>query len=144
MSTQNTLLVSPQVLQAIGEHAISCYPEEACGLLVGNSTANEVLEFHACENIAHSAKVYTINPKQHLVIERNAEDAGLDVLGVVHSHTHTEAYPSRTDISYASEPAAHYVLISTRETGNDDGPYELRSFRIVDGVVTEEDIQVQA
>ena len=70
MSTQTELKVSPQIVRQIGEHAISCYPEEACGLLVGNLAAGEVLEFHACENIAHSAKVYTINPKQHLVIEQ--------------------------------------------------------------------------
>jgi proteasome lid subunit RPN8/RPN11 len=61
---------------------------------------------------------------------------------VYHSHSGTEAYPSRTDVSYASEPNAHYVLVSTRESGRGDGPYELRSFRIVDGVVTEEEIDV--
>jgi hypothetical protein len=59
---------------------------------------------------------------------------------IYHSHTATEAYPSRTDVAYASEPFAHYVLVSTRETGNEDGPYEIRSYRIVDGVITEEEI----
>lgn len=59
---------------------------------------------------------------------------------VYHSHTATEAYPSRTDISYASEPDAHYVLVSTRESGS----HEFRSFRIVDGLVTEEEVQVVA
>jgi [CysO sulfur-carrier protein]-S-L-cysteine hydrolase len=57
---------------------------------------------------------------------------------IYHSHTATEAYPSRTDISYASEPEAHYVLVSTREADS----HEFRSFRIVDGVVTEEDVDV--
>jgi proteasome lid subunit RPN8/RPN11 len=57
---------------------------------------------------------------------------------IYHSHTATEAYPSRTDISYASEPNAHYVLVSTRVEGN----VEFRSFRIVDGVVTEEGVTV--
>jgi proteasome lid subunit RPN8/RPN11 len=61
---------------------------------------------------------------------------------IYHSHTATEAYPSRTDVSYASEPDAHYVLVSTRETGSDDGPYELRSYRIVDGEITEEEVRV--
>ncbi|MET0315451.1 MAG: Mov34/MPN/PAD-1 family protein, partial [Rhodococcus fascians] len=55
-----------------------------------------------------------------------------------HSHTATEAYPSRTDISFASEPDAHYVLISTR----DPVEHELRSYRIVDGVVTEENVTI--
>ena len=57
---------------------------------------------------------------------------------VYHSHTATEAYPSRTDISFASEPQAHYVLVSTRD---DDGAEEFRSYRIVDGVVTEEPVR---
>ncbi|HEX3388486.1 MAG TPA: Mov34/MPN/PAD-1 family protein, partial [Streptosporangiaceae bacterium] len=55
-----------------------------------------------------------------------------------HSHTATEAYPSRTDISYANEPGAHYVLVSTR----DPDTSEFRSFRIVDGSVTEEDVRI--
>jgi len=62
---------------------------------------------------------------------------------IYHSHTATEAYPSRTDIAYASEPDAHYVLVSTRECGNGEGPYELRSFHIVDGQVTEDVVVVE-
>jgi proteasome lid subunit RPN8/RPN11 len=59
---------------------------------------------------------------------------------IYHSHTATEAFPSRTDINLAQEPNAHYVLVSTHEFGNNDGPVEFRSYRIVDGVVTEEDV----
>jgi proteasome lid subunit RPN8/RPN11 len=135
MSTQSTLTVTAQVLQQIGEHAISCYPEEACGLLVGRSVTSEVVEFHPCENITHSAKVYTINPKQHLVIERNAEDAGFDVVGVVHSHTHTEAYPSSTDVAQAPDPGWHYMIVTLKR-----GVPEPRNFRIIDGVISETEI----
>jgi [CysO sulfur-carrier protein]-S-L-cysteine hydrolase len=63
---------------------------------------------------------------------------GEEPVVVYHSHTATEAYPSRTDISYASEPNAHYVLVSTRS----DDEVEFRSFRIVDGEVTEEPVEV--
>ena len=63
---------------------------------------------------------------------------------VYHSHTATEAYPSRTDTGLAMEPNAHYVLVSTREHGNSDGPVEFRSYRIVDGQVTEEEVSVVA
>ena len=135
MSTQSALTVTAQVLQQIGEHAISCYPEEACGLLVGRSASSEVVEFHPCENITHSAKVYTINPKQHLVIERNAEDAGFDVVGVVHSHTHTEAYPSSTDVAQAPDPGWHYMIVTLKR-----GVPEPRNFRIIDGVISETEI----
>ena len=57
---------------------------------------------------------------------------------IYHSHTATEAYPSRTDISFAGEPGAHYVLVSTREPDSE----EIRSFRIVDSVVTEEEVNI--
>ena len=67
-----------------------------------------------------------------------------EIVVVYHSHTSTEAYPSRTDISYAAEPQAHYLLVSVAETGADEGPVEVRSYRIVDGVVTEEEIEITA
>jgi proteasome lid subunit RPN8/RPN11 len=57
---------------------------------------------------------------------------------IYHSHTATEAYPSRTDVSLAAEPDAHYVLVSTRDPARD----EIRSYRIVDGVVTEEPVDI--
>ena len=101
--------------------------------MVGNIASSEVIEFHACENIAHSAKVYTINPKQHLVIERNAEDAGLEVVGVVHSHTHTEAYPSPTDVAQAPDPGWHYIIVTLMR----EAP-EVRSYRIEGETITEE------
>ena len=61
---------------------------------------------------------------------------------IYHSHTATEAYPSRTDISLAQEPGAHYVLVSTREGADQSGDVDFRSFRIVDGQVTEEEVRV--
>jgi [CysO sulfur-carrier protein]-S-L-cysteine hydrolase len=67
---------------------------------------------------------------------------GEEIVVVYHSHTATEAYPSRTDISLASEPQAHYVIVSTAESGASGGRVSVRSFRIVDGVVTEEEIHI--
>jgi proteasome lid subunit RPN8/RPN11 len=66
------------------------------------------------------------------------DDRDEEPVVIYHSHTATEAYPSRTDISYASEPNAHYVLVSTRA----DDDTEFRSYRIVDGEVTEEEVTV--
>jgi proteasome lid subunit RPN8/RPN11 len=135
-STPQPLTVPQSVLDAIGEHAISCYPEEACGLLVGVGASNTVIEFHPTENVAHSARVYTINSKQHMVIDREAEDRGLTVVGVVHSHTHTEAYPSATDVAQAPDPTWQYMIVSLRT-----GVPEPRNFRIINGVITETGIQ---
>jgi len=135
MTSEHTspLSVVASVLQQIGEHAISCYPEEACGLLVGVGATNTVHEFHSCTNIARSARVYTLDPGQHLRIERDAENRGLEVIGVMHSHTHTEAYPSATDVAQAPDPAWHYMIVTLKR-----GASEPRSFRIINEQITEE------
>jgi proteasome lid subunit RPN8/RPN11 len=77
---------------------------------------------------------------EQLRVWREMDDRDEEPVVIYHSHTATEAYPSRTDVSYASEPGAHYVLVSTRSQDAD----EFRSFRIADGVVTEEDVAVAA
>ena len=93
-------------------------------------------------NAARSPTFYEFDSGDLLRLYREMDARDEEPVVVYHSHTGTEAYPSRTDIAYASEPHAHYVVVSTRETGNEAGPYELRSFRIVDGAVTEEEVRV--
>ena len=132
MSEVRPLRIPQTVIDQIGQHVIAGYPHEACGLLVGKGSLGEVLEFHPTVNDAKSARVYTINPKQHLLIERNAEDRGLEVIGVVHSHTHTEAYPSPTDVAQAPDPTWHYMIVSLKR-----GSPEPRNFRIVGETITE-------
>jgi proteasome lid subunit RPN8/RPN11 len=95
-------------------------------------------------NAARSPTFYEFESSDLLRLYREMDANDEDPVVIYHSHTATEAHPSRTDISYASEPFAHYVLVSTRETGNDDGPYEFRSFRIVDGEVTEESVEIDS
>ena len=124
---------------SIVAHAYDGLPMEACGLLggrAGAATANASV-FYATGNDAHSAKVYTVPPKEHLHAERDAEDRGLEIIGVVHSHTHTEAYPSPTDIASAPDPSWHYVIVSLR----DEAP-TMRSYLIVNGNITEEPVVV--
>jgi proteasome lid subunit RPN8/RPN11 len=117
--------------------AIARYPEEACGLLVGDPTTATVERYVACENTTHSGKVYSIAPRDLMRIERTAEDDGLEIIGVMHSHTHTEAYPSPTDVGQAPDPGWHYVIVSLiREIP------ETRSYRLVDGTISEEPFAV--
>jgi proteasome lid subunit RPN8/RPN11 len=118
--------------------AVERYPYEACGLIAGPPGGDRVAHFYRCRNAAESARVYTIDPRDHLRAERDAEDRGWEILGVVHSHTHTEAYPSPTDVAQAPDPAWHYAIVSLR----DDANPSLRSYRIVDGEVTEEPVTV--
>lgn len=93
-------------------------------------------------NAARSPTFYEFDSGDLLRLYREMDDRDEEPIVIYHSHTATEAYPSRTDIAYASEPNAHYVLVSTRDCGAEEGPYEFRSFRIVDGEVTEEDVEI--
>ena len=93
-------------------------------------------------NAAGSPTFYEFDSTELLALYKEMDARDEEPVVIYHSHTATEAYPSRTDIGLASEPDAHYVLVSTREHGNNEGPVEFRSYRIVDGEVTEEEVSV--
>jgi proteasome lid subunit RPN8/RPN11 len=93
-------------------------------------------------NAAGSPTFYEFDSTDLFQLYKEMDQNDEEPVVVYHSHTATEAYPSRTDIGLAAEPNAHYVLVSTREHGNSPGPVELRSYRIIDGEVTEEDVSV--
>lgn len=117
--------------------AIRGLPDEACGLFAGDPATGRVDVFYPCRNAAESAVLYTIDPKDHLRADRDAEDRGLELIGVMHSHTHTDAYPSPTDVEQAFDPGWHYLIVSLRQTDP-----VLRSYRIVDGEIEEEPVSV--
>jgi proteasome lid subunit RPN8/RPN11 len=117
-------------------HCLTGLPEEACGLLGGDLATGEAVTCYPTRNLARSATLYTVDPKEYLRADRDAEAAGYSIIGVFHSHTHTEAYPSPTDVSQAPDPSWHYVLVSLR-----DIEPVVRSYRIVDGVIAEEPIR---
>jgi proteasome lid subunit RPN8/RPN11 len=123
-------------------HARRDHPDEACGVIAGPAGSDSPERFIPMVNAARSPTFYEFSPTDLLALYRELDDRDEEPVVIYHSHTATEAYPSRTDIALAGEPEAHYVLISTRETGNVDGPYELRSFRIREGDVTEEPITI--
>ena len=136
------LKISAELVNAMVAHARQDHPDEACGIIAGPAGSDRPERFVPMINAARSPTFYEFDSADLLKLYRDLDARDEDPVVIYHSHTATEAYPSRTDISYASEPFAHYVLVSTRETGTDDGPYELRSYRIVDGVVTEEEIEI--
>ena len=122
-------------------HCLDGYPLEACGLLggvVGEPGNAEALEVYRSDNVAASARVYEVNPRTLLRADRAVEDAGGQVVGVYHSHTHTEARPSPTDISQAPDPDWHYVLVSLRDVHP-----SVRSWRIRAGKIEEEPVVLQ-
>jgi proteasome lid subunit RPN8/RPN11 len=123
-------------MEMIG-HCLSGLPDEACGLLVGTYGEDEASDIFVTKNAAASAMVYEIDPKEMLAVDRRAQALGADIMGVFHSHTHTDAYPSPTDVAQALDPGWHYVLVSLR-----DIQPVVRSYTIVDGVITEEPVIV--
>jgi proteasome lid subunit RPN8/RPN11 len=131
------LVVSRQAFDELVALAYDTYPEEACGLIAGAPGGDTALAFYPCRNAAASARVYTIDPKDHLRAERDADDREWEIIGVVHSHTHTEPYPSPTDVAQAPDPAWHYVIVGLKR----DVP-EVRSYRIVDGEIAEEAVRI--
>jgi proteasome lid subunit RPN8/RPN11 len=118
-------------------HCLAGLPDEACGLLGGRPQSGDVEKCYPTRNAAESARLYTVEPGDHLQADMDAERSGLEIVGVFHSHTHTDAYPSPTDIQQAPDPNWHYVLVSLRQAHP-----VVRSYRIVDGEVTEESVVV--
>jgi proteasome lid subunit RPN8/RPN11 len=119
-------------------HARKDHPDEACGVLAGPAGSDRPERFIPMENAERSPTFYRFDSAEQLRVWREMDDRDEEPIVIYHSHTATEAYPSRTDISYASEPDAHYVLVSTR----DEADTEFRSYRILEGVVSEEPVTV--
>nr|WP_258949196.1 M67 family metallopeptidase [Lentzea californiensis] len=135
---EHVLVIRRDLVDAMVAHARRDHPDEACGVIAGPYGSDSPERFIEMENAERSPTFYRFDAAEQLKVWRGM-DANDEVPVVIyHSHTATEAYPSRTDISFAGEPEAHYVLVSTR----DPIEHELRSYRIVDGVVTEEPVKI--
>jgi [CysO sulfur-carrier protein]-S-L-cysteine hydrolase len=132
------LTISPALREKIVAHARADHPDEACGVIAGPVGSGRPERFIPMLNAERSPTFYRFDSLEQLRVWREMDDRDEVPVVIYHSHTATEAYPSRTDISYASEPEAHYVLVSTR----DPDTVEFRSYRIVDGAVTEEEVTV--
>ena len=131
-----TLTLTNEVRQAMVDHALDGLPNEACGLFSGTAGETTVDAFHPMANAAASQEIYLFDPKEHKDVERAVDEAGRTVLGVMHSHTHTEAYPSPTDVDDASrfDPLGIWFFVIV--TLKDPDP-AVRAYRILDGEITE-------
>jgi [CysO sulfur-carrier protein]-S-L-cysteine hydrolase len=131
-------VIATATVDEIVAHARRDHPDEACGVVAGPAGSDRPERFVPMLNAARSPTFYEFDSLDLLKLYREMDERDEEPVVVYHSHTGTQAYPSRTDIAYASEPGAHYVLVSTREPDT----VEFRSYRIVDGIVTEEDVRV--
>jgi len=134
------LRIDQAFCDAIIAHARRDHPDEACGVVAGPEGTDRPARFVPMLNAARSPTFYEFDSADLLQLYKEMAANDEEPVVIYHSHTATEAYPSRTDISFASEPGAHYVLVSTREPDS----IEFRSYRIVDGVVTEESVETMS
>ncbi|MBI2709162.1 MAG: M67 family metallopeptidase [Actinobacteria bacterium] len=117
-------------------HAFDGLPDEACGLLGGRLADATVETFVATRNADASSRTYSIAPDGWAAADRALDPLGLEVVGVMHSHTHTDAWPSPTDVAKADNPLLvgwHYVIVSLRHPEP-----VLRSFLLDGGNIEEE------
>lgn len=132
------LRIPAAMIDEIVAHAREDHPDEACGIIAGPAGSDTPTRLVRMANAERSPTFYRFDSGEQLRLYRQLDAADEEVIVVYHSHTGTEAYPSRTDISFAGEPQAHYLLVSTREPDSE----EIRSYRIVDGTVTEEPVEI--
>ena len=117
-------------------HAFAQAPSECCGILAGVN--DRVIKLYRTTNSEHSPYHYTIDPHELLAIYEEIQEKGWELLGIYHSHTHTEAYPSPTDIESARLPESLYLIISLI---NPDQPV-IKGFHIREGKITETELRM--
>ena len=132
------LHIDAKYAQEMVAHALEDDPNECCGILAGKDGRTERL--YRMVNAEASPYRYRMDPKELLRVYREIDDLGWDIVAIYHSHTHSEAYPSATDIRLATWPEARYILVSLL---NKEAP-PIRAFCIEDGTVTEEEVEVGA
>lgn len=137
---ESMLTIRADLVQSIMAHARRDHPDEACGVLPGPLGSDRPIRHVEMLNAERSPTFYSFDSAEQLRVWREMDDKDEAPIVIYHSHTATEAYPSRTDVSLATDPSAHYLLVSTR----DDDVDEVRSYRIVDGQVTEEELRIVA
>ena len=132
--------IPKELADAIIEQARAEHPNEACGLLAGVRTDGvvEATRIFRMANAERSPVIYRMEPAEQLRVFNEIDREGLDLVAIYHSHTRSPAYPSSTDVSLAYYPESTYLIVSLR---NMDAP-ELRGFRIVEGKVTEVDLEL--
>jgi [CysO sulfur-carrier protein]-S-L-cysteine hydrolase len=136
------LKITREHVDEIISHARADHPDEACGVIIGPAGSDRPRRLVRMINAERSPTFFRFDPQEQFRLYQEMDANNEEIVVVYHSHTMTEAYPSRADIELAAEPQAHYLLVSTAGSGNQDGLVEVRSYRILDGVVTEEEIEI--
>ena len=135
------LSLSAELENLILKHALSEEPNEACGLFAAEPGDTEICAFFPMRNVAESRIIYQLDPIEMMKVESEADQRNIELIGVMHSHTHTPAYPSATDVRDAAtfDPLGkwHFLIVSLEK----EDPV-IRSFRIKNGEISEEKVRV--
>ncbi|MBI5870495.1 MAG: M67 family metallopeptidase [Actinobacteria bacterium] len=125
------LRLSQAQLDTVIGHAHGCKPEEACGILAGDSEGN-VQRVFCMENAAHSSTFYTMDSSEQFRVFDELRNDDLELVAIFHSHPHSPAFPSMQDLELAFYPESVYLIVSLM----DDVP-ECHAFTLADGQATE-------
>jgi proteasome lid subunit RPN8/RPN11 len=130
--------IAKQIVDRILAHARDAYPNESCGILAGRDSVPS--HIYPVKNTDPDPRIrYLMDTREQFWIFKNMRHNGLQLVAIYHSHPHTDAYPSPTDVKLAYYPDAYYILTSLQEPQNPS----FRVYRILDGKITEEPIETQ-
>jgi len=127
--------ISKKIVEAIYEQALEEAPIEACGYLVGKDGV--VTKHYRMTNADQSETHFSLDPKEQFHVAKTARTEGLELIAVYHSHPATPARPSEEDIRLAFDSSISYVIASLA-----NGKRNMKSFKIKDGEVTPEPLEI--
>jgi proteasome lid subunit RPN8/RPN11 len=130
------IIISKDLFNRITEHSKKEYPNEACGILAGR--LGKVESVYEMTNVDKSPSNFFMDSKEQLKVMKEIRNLGLDFMGIYHSHVASEAYPSKRDVELAFYAEASYAIITIQDRNNP----RIRSFRIVEGNITEEKVEI--
>ncbi len=131
------LYLNKKQKEELVKHSKKEAPDEVCGILAGKN--QRVEKIYEMTNTDRSSKTFFMDPKQQLKVMKEIRNQGLEMVGIYHSHLDTEAYPSAHDVELAYYPEVSYVIVSVKDRPNPN----VRSFRIVEGKITEEEVKIE-
>ena len=131
------LTLKKELFKRITEHAIREFPNEACGILSGSQ--GRVEKVYEMTNTDKSPQTFFMDAKEQLKVMKEIRGSGEEMIGIYHSHVASLAYPSSHDVELALYPEASYVIISIKDKKNPS----VRSFKIVEGKITEEELEIE-
>ena len=132
------LTIKSELVKKIIQHAKREHPLECCGVLAGCRNSDRPERFIEMRNAAMSQTYFEYDAKEQFQVWQDMDDNDEEPVVIYHSHTNSVAYPSKTDVLYANEPFAHFVIVSTDKDHGD----AIRSFRVIDDKITEETIAI--